>query len=289
MHLSRTLKPCMSLLIAWLVAVFSAHGWCERISFTVTETMTLKGAFQIIANRTGQPIYVASADMDIVNRYRFPPHLIGVHVVGDSAGEVLSFLFGRGWEGSPIAEAMRERAGEQYQLARTPPCITLGRIRSWTCNNRYFDWEPHKRGVRVTVRLNRDGDLVNRKPFSLDVRDEYVFDTLRELIKQRTGIYINVAVEEHRFVPSNLLPEYKDARFKEPILMPMRCAQLSHLFGNLLDQPHTLGEWLSILAEGLNLHSRPRGCMWKWSATRVKGREKPIYTLRCYAHPPMGE
>ncbi|MCS7253685.1 MAG: hypothetical protein RMK18_03130 [Armatimonadota bacterium] len=257
----------------------------ERILLTITEGMTLQSALQAIADRSGQPIYVSKQDASVVKTYRFPIHMIGVTVKADTAGQALSFLFGSGWEGSPIAAELRDKLGEDFKLARTPPQIKLNSITSWTCNNRYFDWKQEGKGIRVIVRLQPDGDIIKQKPFGLELLDEATIDVIRDLINQRVGIYFNIIPEEHKFMPSNLLPQYKRMKVKEPFLVPMRVAQLSLLFGAMLEERHTLGEWLTMLAEGLNLHCRPRGCLWKWSAWVEEGKDKPIYTLRCYAHP----
>lgn len=261
----------------------SKYSYAQRILFTITDSMTLRDVLQLISNRTGQVIYVSKQDSKVIRHYRFPPHMIGVTIKANTAGQALSFLFGAGWEGSPIPVDARAKLNEIYMLSHTPPPIKIANYTLWSCNNRYFDWEPVNGNARVIVRLQPDGDLFKREPFELELADEFTLDTIRDMIKQRTGIYINIEPEEHRFMPSNLLPQYKFMKAKEPFLVPMRVAQLSLLFGALLNEKWTLGEWLSIIAEGLNLHSRQRGCLWKWT-TWVNGG-KPIYTLRCYAHP----
>jgi hypothetical protein len=276
------------LFVALMVLCFfvpNKPSYAQRITLTITEGMTLYDVLQLISNRTGQVIYVSKQDSKVVRNYRFPPHMIGVTIKADTAGQALSFLFGVGWDGSPIPTEVRAKLNETYMLSRTPPQIKIANYTSWSCNNRYFDWEPVKGGARVIVRLQPDGDIVKREPFGLELADEFTLDTVRDMIKQRTGIYINIEPEEHRFMPSNLLPQYKSMKVKEPFLVPMKVAQLSLVFGTLLNEKWTLGEWLSIITEGLNLHSRQRGCLWKWTAW-VNG-DKLIYTLRCYAHPKL--
>ncbi len=280
----KLLKPLYALVAATAAFLYS-HACSERITFTITEGMTLQSALQAIANRSGQPVYVSKRDAELIKAYRFPPHMIGVTVRADTAGQALSFLFGAGWEGSPIPAELRDKASDDYKLARTPPMIKLNGITSWACNNRNFDWKPEGNGVRVIVRLQPDGDVVKRKPFKLELVDEATIDVVRDLINQCSGVYFNIIPEEHKFMPSNLLPQYKRLKVKEPFLVPMRVAQLSLLFGALLEEEHSLGEWLTMLAEGLNLHCRQRGCLWKWTVWSEGDKGKLVYTLRCYAHP----
>lgn len=266
-----------------IIVGFKAYA--QRIQFTIIGDMTLQDALHIIANRSGQPVYVSKQDLNVVRSYRFPPYMVGVRVNADTAGQALSFLFGVGWEGSPIQHELQAKLGEDYKLARTPPPIKIGNMTLWACNNRYFDWEPVGKGVRVIVRLQPDGDLLYRKPFELELVEDATIDLVRDLINQHIGIYFNIIPEGHKFMPSNLLPQYKRLKVREPFLVPMRVAQLSLLFGALIEEKRTLGEWLSMLAEGLNLHCRSRKCVWKWTAWIDEREKKPIYTLRCYAHP----
>jgi hypothetical protein len=225
---------------------------------------------------------------NFVHRYTFPPHMIGVTVKGANAGEVLAFLFGAGWEGSPLPRELRSQFPNR-QLARTPMPVVVGGKKLWTCNNRAFDWkwEKPKGGpaggiITVWLRVQPDGDIVKRAPIDLrPMQNEFSLDYLRDRIKQLTGVYFNIDPEWHQNVYYKLLPEYRGQTLPAEPHIPLFVRKMRAIFSDALDRPHTLGEWLSIFAEGLNEHSKARGCVWKWTCS---DGANPIYTLRCYAH-----
>lgn len=261
----------------------------SKLSFTINEKTTLGQILAALTRQTTAKLQMDDATRSFVHRYTFPPHIIGVTVQGKNVGEVLAFLFGSGWEGSPLKPELRKQAGEQWQLARTPMPIFIGSKKLWACNNRAFDWkwEKPKGGpaggiIRIWLRVQRDGDLVVRRSLNLDkLQNEFTVDYLRDRINMLTDVYFNFAPEWHQNVPHTLLPEYKGIRFPEERMVPLTVRKMRKVFGDELDKTHTLGEWLSIFAESLNEHGKWKGCLWKWSCT---DGEFPTYTLRCYAH-----
>ncbi len=258
------------------------------LAFRITEKTTLGQLLSELSRKTTAQLRMDETTRAFVHRYTFPPHMIGVVVTGANAGEVLAFLFGAGWEGSPLPRELRSQFPNR-QLARTPMPVVIGGKKLWTCNNRAFDWkwEKPKGGpaggiVTVRLRVQPDGDLVQRTPIDLrPLQNEFSLDYLRDRIKDLTGIYFNIDPEWHQNVSYKLLPEYKGQVLPADPHIPLFVRKMRAIFGDALDKPHTLGEWLSIFAEGLNEHSKARGCLWKWTCS---DGANPIYTLRCYTH-----
>lgn len=258
------------------------------LRFPITEKTTLGQLLAALTRKTTAQLQMDEPTRQFVHRYTFPPHMIGVAATGANAGEVLEFLFGAGWEGSPLARNLRTQ-NPNCQLARTPMPIVIGGKKLWACNNRAFDWkwEKPKGGpaggvIKVWLRVQFDGDMVKREPIDLRPLDnELALDYLRDRLKALTGVYFNFDPEWHQNVPYKLLPEYKGQVMPTEPFIPLYVWKLRKLFGDVLDKPHTLGEWLSIFAEGLNEHGKARRCLWKWSCS---DGESPVYTLRCYAH-----
>jgi hypothetical protein len=223
--------------------------------------------------------------------YRFPPFLHGQELLCRDVRGTLNFLTGVGWEGSRLPEENRARAGDNYRLAHTPFVPILAGQRHWVCNNRCWDWKwdkgtgPPDVGpggiITVSARVQPDGDVVEREPFSLGrIPDDYTLDTLLDLIKQRLRITVNV--EGYQYVP---VPFGGATRLKG-----MTAADVRAVCGDLLKESHSLGEWLSLIAIGLNQHSKSVQGDWKWSCKEApvkrEGRQETtvIYTLRDYAH-----
>jgi len=277
--MAATVLAALSLLVAQPQATFSVR---------ITEKTTLGEILSALARRTTAQLKMDEQTRNFVHRYTFPPHMIGVTVKGANAGEVLAFLFGAGWEGSPLPRELRSQFPNR-QLARTPMPVVVGGKKLWTCNNRAFDWkwEKPKGGpaggiITVWLRVQPDGDIVKRAPIDLrPMQNEFSLDYLRDRIKQLTGVYFNIDPEWHQNVHYKLLPEYRGQTLPAEPHIPLFVRKMRAIFGDALDRPHTLGEWLSIFAEGLNEHSKARGCVWKWTCS---DGANPIYTLRCYAH-----
>lgn len=257
-------------------------------AFRITEKTTLGQVLTELAKRTTAKLQMDETTRGFVHRYTFPPHMVGVTVKGNNCGEVLAFLFGAGWEGSPLDRSLRPQFPNR-QLARTPMPVVINGKKLWTCNNIAFGWkwEKPKGGptggiVTIWLRVQPDGDVVKRLPIDLrPLGNELALDYLRDRIKDLTGVYFNIDPEWHQNVHYKLLPEYKGQVLPADPHIPLFVRKLRAIFGDALDKPHTLGEWLSIFAEWLNEHSKARGCLWKWSCS---AGENPIYTLRCYSH-----
>lgn len=267
---------------------------------TLTPQMRLTEVLNHLAPFTPAFMHMSAEDKALAQQYTLPPHLEGQVLRCEPVREALDFLFGAGWEGSRLAPELRERAGSHYWLARTPYVNGLhrpGEPRHWVCNNRMWAWKWEKTedgqegpddGGRVTIfrRLQADGDVVATQPFSLPrLTDEIVLDTVLDWIKQKRGIIVNVV--GYPFAPV----EAGRDRQGRPItrLEPLRMRTLRQLFGAELEKVHTLGEWLHLLAAGLNAHFQGTGSDWKWSSTLVRdpgGREVVLYTLRDYGRLP---
>lgn len=258
------------------------------LSFRITEKTTLGQILSSLARQTTAQLRMEEGTRTFVHRYTFPPHMIGVTVKGNNVGEVLAFLMGSGWEGSPLKPELRAQFPNRM-LARTPMPIIVGSKKLWACNNRAFDWkwEKPKGGpaggiITLWLRLNSDGDIVKRQPIQLrPLQNNFSLDYLRDRIKELTGIYFNIDPEWHQNVNYKLLPEYRGQVLPADPNIPLFVGKMRTIFGDTLDRSHTLGEWLSIFAESLNEHSKARGCLWKWTCS---DGANPIYTLRCYVH-----
>jgi len=262
-------------------------------SILLTPTTTLFDVLQTIAPFTPARIELSDPVRKMAKAYTFPPYLHGHELSCKPAAEALNFLTGLGWEGSSLPVEDRAEAGANFQLARTPFAHWVAGEKRWVCNNRCWDWRWEKTangqegpddGGRILLvpRLQPDGDVVERQPFRLGrVEDDYVLDTLLDMIKQKIGILVNV--EGPRYVPVPV--DGKTTR-----LMPMTVADVKAAIGDLFDRPHTLGGYLHLLALGLNHHSASVKGDWKWSSKeqtiQVDGGQKTvlIYTLRDYAH-----
>ncbi len=278
------------LLISVTVAALSVLAAQPKVvlSFRITEKTTLGQILSALTRQTTAQLRMDETTRVFVHRYTFPPHMVGVTVKGNNAGEVLAFLFGAGWEGSPLKRELRSRFPNRM-LARTPMPVVIGNKKLWTCNNRAFDWkwEKPKGGpaggiITVWLRVQPDGDIVKREPINLrPLQNDFSLDYLRDRIKDLTGVYFNIDPEWHQNVHYKLLPEYRGQVLPADPHIPLFVRKMRTIFGDALDKPHTLGEWLSIFAEGLNEHSKARGCLWKWTCS---DGANPIYTLRCYAH-----
>ncbi len=258
------------------------------LSFRITEKTTLSEILSALTRQTTAQIRMDEAMNSFARRYTFPPHMFGAILKGKNAGEVLSFLFGAGWEGSSLKGEIRSQFPNRM-LARTPMPVFIGSKKLWTCNNRAFEWkwEKPKGGpvggiITIWLRVQPDGDIVKREPIDLrPLQNEFSLDYLRDRIKDLSGVYFNIDPEWHQNVHYKLLPEYRGQVLPADPQIPLFVRKMRKIFGDLLDRPHTLGEWLSIFAESLNEHSKARGCLWKWTCS---DGANPIYTLRCYAH-----
>lgn len=141
--------------------------------YRITEKTTLGQILGDLTRRTTAQLRMDEATRTFAHRYTFPPHMVGVTVTGRNAGDILAFLFGAGWEGSPLPRELRAQFPNR-QLARTPMPVVVNGKKLWTCNNRAFDWkwEKPKGGpsggiITVWLRVQRDGDLVKRPPIDL--------------------------------------------------------------------------------------------------------------------------
>ena len=98
--MAATMMATLSFLVAQPKATFSAR---------ITEKTTLGEILAALARRTTAQLRMDEQTRSFVHRYTFPPHMIGVTVRGANAGEVLAFLFGAGWEGSPLPRELRDQ------------------------------------------------------------------------------------------------------------------------------------------------------------------------------------
>ncbi|MFN3420341.1 MAG: hypothetical protein ACK40X_01270, partial [Armatimonadota bacterium] len=104
------------------------------LSFRIAEKTTLGQILSALTRQTTAQLRMDETTRTFVHRYTFPPHMIGVTVKGNNAGEVLAFLFGAGWEGSPLKRELRSQFHNRM-LARTPMPVVVGGKKLWTCNN----------------------------------------------------------------------------------------------------------------------------------------------------------
>lgn len=281
------------LIILWVLSVAGSLTPQTPIQFTITEEMTLGQVLARLKRYTPAEFRTDEETFPLIQSYTFPPYMVGVKVKGTRVGEVLAFLFGKGWEGSPLPVRMRQKVGKQWQLARTPKPVSIGQKRIWVCNNPAFDWKwekleggPEGGIIRIWSRVHRDGDPIKRSPVRLPLEDHFTLEHLRELLKELTGVYFNIVPSFHqrvpfRFLPPFLLPAFEGIPPERVPHQPLRGKLLRDLFGAAVEKPHTLGEWLTMFAFGLNKLSERRGCFWMWSCEGKKGL---VYTLRCYAH-----
>ncbi len=270
-----------------LVGLLTAQK-APSLAYRITDKTTLGQILSDLTRRTTAQLRMDETTRAFVHRYTFPPHMIGAVVTGANAGEVLAFLFGAGWERSPLPKELRAQFPNR-QLARTPMPVVIDGKKLWTCNNRAFDWkwEKPKGGppggiITVRLRVQPDGDLVQREPIDLrPLQNDFSLDYLRDRIKTLTGVYFNFDPDWHQNVHYKLLPEYKGQVLPADPHIPLFVRKMRAIFGDSIDKPRTLGQWLSIFAAALNEHSKARGCLWLWTCS---DGANPIYTLRCYAH-----
>jgi len=261
-------------------------------SLTITEKTTLVEVVERLRQFTRAQIVIAEKDKALARRYTFPPPLVGKTLKLSPATDALKFLTGAGWEGSPLPAHLRGKAGAQWQLARTPYAFEVGGEKIWTCNNRQWDWRWEKsKGksaggvISIFSRLQPDGDVVEGKKFKLpEVKEDATFETLLDLMKQETGVTVNFVPYDSQFLEVQATPAPESpARRAEPKRIPMRAAAIPLHLRERLTEELTPGEFLSILAVGLNQHTRPMKTYWRWSSDR-RSTGQVIYTLRDYAH-----
>lgn len=261
-------------------------------SLTLTDKTTLIEVVERLRKFTSAQIVIAGKDKELARRYTFPPHLVGRTLKLSPATDALKFLTSAGWEGSPLPAHLRGKAGAQWQLARTPYAFEVDGQKIWNCNNRQWDWRWEKSkgksaGGTITIfsRLQPDGDIVEGKRFKLsEVKDDSTFETLLDLMKQETGVTVNFVPYDSQFLEVQALPApASPARRAEPKRIPMRAAAIPLNLRERLTEELTPGEFLSIIAVGLNQHTRPMKTHWLWSSGKRSSGEV-IYTLRDYAH-----
>ncbi len=261
-------------------------------SLTITAKTTLVEVVERLRPFTSAQIVIAEKDKELARRYTFPPHLVGRTLKLSPATDALKFLTSAGWEGSPLPANRRGKAGAQWQLARTPYAFEVDGQKIWNCNNRQWDWRWEKSkgksaGGTITVfsRLQPDGDVVEGKKFKLsEVQDDSTFETLLDLMKQKTGVTVNFVPYDSQFLEVKATPAPESpARRAESKRVPMRAAAIPPPLRERLTEELTPGEFLSIIALGLNHHTRPMKTDWRWSSDKRSSGEV-IYTLRDYAH-----
>lgn len=261
-------------------------------SLTITEKTTLVEVVERLRKFTTAQIVMAEKDKERARRYTFPPHLVGRTLKLSPVTDALKFLMSAGWEGSPLPAHLRGKAGAQWQLARTPYAFEVDGQKIWNCNNRQWDWRWEKSkgksaGGTITIfsRLQPDGDVVAARKFKLaEVQDDFTFETLLDLMKQATGVTVNFVPYDSQFLEVKAPPAPESpARRAEPKRVPMRAAAIPPHLRERLTQELTPGEFLSLLAIGLNQHTRPMKTDWRWSSDKRSSGEV-IYTLRDYAH-----
>ncbi len=220
---------------------------------------------------------VRTDDVEAAKAYRLAPEFVGVVPKG-SAGRVLGYLVGSGWDGSKLPAAQRQ-AGGNYQLARMPHVYEFSGARYFVCNNRAWDWTTEGRQVVVYRRVKADGDLTVSKSVRFDkLEDDLTLGTMLDEIQRQTGATVtNIFGEQH--VPTKASGLLGKAQELE---LPMTAISIPGPLRDRLTQGATVGEALSILCIGLNRHTQSRSGDWKWSSAYEGG--KLIYTLRDYAH-----
>ncbi|NCO39527.1 MAG: hypothetical protein GW911_14105 [Armatimonadetes bacterium] len=251
-------------------------------ALTLTKDLTLTQVLQKLDARTPAAVRIAEPDAELAAQYRCPPYLVGHRLPLTDIRKALDFLCGKGWEGSPLPQELRTNTSKR--LARCPyrPDWEPG---LWVCNNACWVWKWEKKAggpaggtLEVSRGVQADGDVVKTEPFSLaPVRPEYALNELLQMVKQKTRIVVNVDGNQYAPVP--------EPGGGKPRLEPMRLRDLPAPLQGKLGEPHTLGDFLTVLAEGLNSRTKGEGGLWKWSSSLVAGGSgKPtvIYTLRDY-------
>ena len=253
-------------------------------SVTLSKDLTLDAVLKKLDARTPAVVKIAEADAEIARQYRLPPSLVGHKLSLNNVRGALDFLFGKGWEGSPLREELRDSSN--FMLARCPYRPDW-RADLWVCNNSCWDWrwEKTKDGpaggvIHVRRAVQADGDVVETGAFPLPkMKPEFALNTLLQMIKQKARRIVNI--DGNQYVP------VKDAARPDaqPRLEPMRVSSIPEGLRARLAEPHTIGEYLTILAAGLNTHAKPNAGLWKWSSHLVRsddGADRVIYTLRDY-------
>jgi hypothetical protein len=258
----------------------------------IAETTTLAEVVERLRKFTNAQVVIAEKDKELAQSYTFPPFLVGKSLKLSPVPDALRFLTGMGWEGSQLPSTLRGKAGTQYQLARTPYAWDDEGKKIWIGNNRQWDskWEKTKgraAGGTITIfsRLQSYGDVVEGKRFKLDdVQDDTTFESLLDMVKMETGITVNFTPYDSQFLEVKAIPAPESpAQRAEPKRVPMRASILPTSLRERLTAGVTPGEFLSIMAIGLNQHTRPMKTDWRWSSDkRVSG--EVTYTLRDYAH-----
>lgn len=256
-----------------------------RITLQIKPGTRLSALLALLQKYTNALIQVEEKARRYVESYVMPPYLVGEKQFS-SVSAALDFLFGAGWEGSLLPEEQRTAENANYQLARTP-FMEEQPPGTWVCNNRAFDWSITRKTVRgkptvvVTIRkrLYDDGDIVPTQPVDLGgIEDDFTLLTVLERLKLKSGITVNVIGEE-------LITGRGPEDDRSPI---MRVASIPPPLREELSRPITPGRLLTLLAIGLNEHTKDIGGDWKWSSAYASSSENTappvIYTLRDYAH-----
>jgi hypothetical protein len=251
-------------------------------ALTLTKDLTLTQVLQKLDARTPATVRIAEPDAELAAQYRFAPHVVGKQLPLTDVRKALDFLCGKGWEGSPLPAELRTNSNGM--LARCPyrpdwkPDL-------WVCNNACWVWKWEKRAggpaggvLEVSRAVQADGDVTKTQPFSLEpVRPEFALNELLQMIKQKTRTVANVDGDQYAPVPAP-----GDGK---PRLEPMRVRDLPAPLREKLNDPQTIGVYLTLLAEGLNARTRSNGGLWKWSSSPEavgSGEPTAIYTLRDY-------
>lgn len=277
------------------IPAFSA-GSESRDKLVIAEETTFAQVVDVLRQRTKATVVISEADASLAKDYRFPPYIAGTAVPFTPTVGCLSFLSGRGWEGSRLSTEDRKRVDENYQLARAPfrPFPEKG---MWLCNNPMWDWKWEKRkgGSAGTITIFRrtrdDGDIVAPTIVKVTkVHPDDVLGNILDVVKVQTGIHVEMYGDQFLRVPDEGNPK------GEPRLEPMRV--LPTVPSDMMERWGTgvsIGELLSALAYGLSVHTRSVGGDWKWSSepwlSPPKASEKPApppvrYALRDFARLP---
>ncbi|MCS7224653.1 MAG: hypothetical protein NZ959_08885 [Armatimonadetes bacterium] len=259
------------------------------IPIRFTAQTTLLFVLREMSQRTNARLILDPETRKFAEFCPFPPHLHGKAFSFPNVGDALAFLTGKGWEGSPLPIQFRTVVGPSYQLSRCPTPVRVAGKTFWTCNNPAItaSWskkpaDPPGGVIRIGMRTRSDGDLVQRNPIEIvGLTGVESVDYIRDRIKELTGIYFNFSPEWHQNVNYKLLPEYKGVTLPADPEIPLTLSKIRTTLAITLPRQMTLGQWLTVIAAGLNEHSKARQCFWKWSAS---DKDRPVYTIRCYAH-----